>query len=332
MKITCCCFIIILFAQNIYSQSIKICADSLHSSLRGLSVVNDKVIWVSGNNGTVGKSVDGGQTWDWMKVSNYEKTDFRDIEAFDENTAVIMGVSDPAYILRTTDGGESWKVVYENTTKGIFLDAMDFCNWTNGIVIGDPMNGRFYIARTFDGGKSWQNIPDQQKPLADSGEACFASSGTNIRQLNKSKSVFVSGGLKSHFFDRNKTVLLPIMSGQGSTGANSIAVKNDKVMIAVGGDFLQKNVSDSNCVITKDGGKTWFLPKSNPIGYRSCVEYLNKDNWITCGLNGVDITNNDGITWKNISTQSFNVCRKAKKGNAVFLAGNGTIAKLNGSF
>ena len=329
MKITCCCFIILLFAPNIYSQSIKICADSLHSSLRGLSVVNDKVVWVSGNNGTVGKSVDGGQTWDWMKVRNYEKTDFRDIEAFDKNTAVIMGVSDPAYILRTTDGGKSWKVAYVNTTKGIFLDAMDFCNGMNGIVIGDPMNGKFYIARTFDGGKSWQNIPDQQKPLADSGEACFASSGTNIRQVNKSKAVFVSGGLKSHFFDGKKTVLLPIMSGQGSTGANSIAVKNDKVMIAVGGDFLQKNGSDSNCVITKDGGKTWVLAKSNPTGYRSCVEYLNKDNWITCGLNGVDITKNDGITWKNITTQSFKCLPKSEKGKCGFLAGNGTIAKLN---
>jgi len=330
MKITCCCFIILLFAQNIYSQSIKICADSLHTSFRGLSVVNDKVVWVSGSNGTVGKSVDGGQTWDWMKVNHYEKTEFRDIEGFDENTAVIMGVSDLAYILRTTDGGKSWKLVYENNTNGIFLDAMDFWNEMNGIVIGDPMNGRFFITRTFDGGKSWQNIPDQQKPLADSGEACFASSGTNIRQLNKSDAVFVSGGLKSRFFNGNRITLLPIMSGKESTGANSITIKNDKVMIVVGGDFLQKNISDSNCVITKDGGKSWFLPKINPAGYRSCVEYLNKNYWITCGLNGVDITNNDGITWKNISTQSFNVCRKAKKGNAVFLAGNGTIAKLGG--
>ena len=329
MKLTGCCFIILFFAQNIYSQSVKICADSLHSSLRGLSVVNDKVVWVSGNNGTVGKSVDAGQTWVWMKGNQYEKTDFRDIEAFDENTAVIMGVSDPAYILRTTDGGKSWKLVYENSTKGIFLDAMDFCNRMDGIVIGDPMNGRFYKARTFDGGNSWENTPDQQRPLADSGEACFASSGTNIRQLSKSKNVFVSGGLTSHFFDGSKAILLPIMSGKESTGANSIAFKNAKVMIVVGGDFLEKNFSDSNCVITKDGGKSWFLPQKNPTGYRSCVEYLNKDNWITCGLNGVDITNNDGITWKNISNQSFNVCKKAKKGNAVFLAGNGTVGKLN---
>lgn len=331
MKISCFCFILLIFSQNIFSQSITICADSVHASLRGLSVVNNKIVWVSGSNGTVGKSVDGGLTWDWMKVNHYEKTDFRDIEAFDKNTAVIMGVSDPAYILRTTDGGKSWKLVYENKIKGIFLDAMDFCNAMNGVFIGDPMDGRFYMARTFDGGKSWQNIPDKQRPLADTGEACFASSGTNIRKLNNSEAVFISGGLTSHFFNGNKTTLLPIMSGKESTGANSIAFKNDKVMIAVGGDFLQKNISDSNCVITKDGGKSWFIPKINPTGYRSCVEYLSKDYWITCGLNGVDITNNDGTSWKNISKQSFNVCRKAKKGSAVFLAGNGTVGKLSAS-
>lgn len=32
-------------------------------SLRGLSVVDDKVAWASGVNGTVIRTIDGGQTW-----------------------------------------------------------------------------------------------------------------------------------------------------------------------------------------------------------------------------------------------------------------------------
>ena len=230
----------ILF-QNISAQKIKICADSIQSSFRGLSVVNNNVLWVSGSNGTVGRSVDGGKTWKWMKIKGFEKTDFRDIEAFDEKTAVIMGVDEPAYILRTTDGGETWKVVYENQTKGMFLDAMEFWNEQSGIVVGDPINGRFFILRTFDGGKTWQNIPEENRPVADSGEACFASSGTNVRKLSKSEAVFVSGGLSSHIFIRDKKILLPILQGKESTGANSVAVKNSKTLIVVGGDFLQKD-------------------------------------------------------------------------------------------
>jgi photosystem II stability/assembly factor-like uncharacterized protein len=105
------------------------------------------------------------KNWKWYKVSGFEKTDFRDIEAFDASNAIIMGVAEPAYILKTTDGGESWKVVYENKAKGMFLDAMEFWNEQSGIVVGDPVNGRFFITRTFDGGATWQDIPFEKDPL-----------------------------------------------------------------------------------------------------------------------------------------------------------------------
>lgn len=322
-------FFLFLFVQNISAQKIEILTDSIHASLRGLSVVDNNIIWVSGSNGTVGKSLDAGKTWEWITVPGFEKNDFRDIEAFDKNTAVIMGISEPAYILRTTDGGDTWKVVFEDKTKGMFLDAMEFWNIQSGIVIGDPINGRFFIGRTFDGGKTWRGIPEQNKPLADSGEACFASSGTNIRKLNKAEAVFITGGLTSHIFIRDKKIPIPILQGKESTGANSIAVKNSKIMIVVGGDFTTKDSTEKNCIITTDGGITWTSPKTLPSGYRSCVEYLHKNTWITCGLNGIDISNDNGINWENISKESFHVCRKAKKGNAVFFAGNGgRVGKL----
>jgi hypothetical protein len=328
MKKTFYLFLFLIFIQKATAQRIEIIADSVHSSMRGLSIVDNSIVWVSGSKGTVGKSLDGGKTWKWMIVKGFEKNDFRDIEAFDKKTAVIMAVAEPAYILRTDDGGETWKIVFENKTKGMFLDAMEFWNDQSGIVIGDPVDNRFYITRTFDGGKTWRDIPENNKPIADKGEACFASSGSNIRKLNKSEAVFVSGGLSSHFFIRNRRIKLPIIQGKESTGANSLAIKNIKTMIVVGGDFLKKDDSDNNCAITKDGGVTWFQPNVSPSGYRSCVEYLNKNRWITCGLNGVDISVDDGTTWKNFSKESFNVCRKAKKGKAVYFAGNGRVGKL----
>jgi photosystem II stability/assembly factor-like uncharacterized protein len=86
------------------------------------------LVWASGSNGTVARSVDGGKTFEWLTVTGYEKRDFRDIEAFDANTAIIMGISEPAIILKTKDGGKSWYKVFEDSTKGMFLDAMDFLN------------------------------------------------------------------------------------------------------------------------------------------------------------------------------------------------------------
>ncbi len=316
-----------LFEAN--AQTVKILTSGTKVSLRGLSVVNDKIVWASGSNGTVAKSLDAGLTWQWIKVNGFEKTDFRDIEAFDAKTAIIMGVDSPAYILRTVDGGLTWVKVFENNSKGIFLDAMEFWNNQSGIVIGDPIKNRFFIGRTFDGGKTWQTIPEANKPVADSGEACFASSGTNIRKLNKAEAVFISGGLTSHIFIRNKKILLPIIRGKETTGANSIAVKNSKTFIIVGGDFTAKDATDSNCVISTNGGATFFVPDSLPHGYRSCIEYLQKNDWVTCGLNGVDYTKDNGTIFRKISDEGFNVCRKAKKGKAVFFAGsNGKIGKL----
>jgi photosystem II stability/assembly factor-like uncharacterized protein len=322
-------FLFIILCTNASAQGIKILSTGTKTSLRGLSVVSDKTIWVSGSNGMVGRSVDGGNIWKWMQVKDFEKSDFRDIEAFDELIAVIIGIGDPAYILRTIDGGETWKLVYLNNTKGIFLDAMEFWNDQSGIVIGDPINNKFFISRTFDGGNTWRDIPLKNYPVADSGEACFAASGTNIRKFGKDAACFISGGLRSRLFIKDEIIDLPIIQGKESTGGNSIALKNMKTFIVVGGDFNTPDSTIKNCVITKDAGITWTYPAIPPHGYRSCVEYINKNKWITCGLNGVDFSNDDGKTWTWISKEGFNVCIKAKKGNSVYLAGGkGKVGKL----
>ena len=327
-----------LFTSKILAAQlpqVEVLTSGTKTSIRGLSVVNDNVVWASGSNGTIGKTTNGGKTWKWLTVKGFEKNDFRDIEAFDASTAVIMAVADPAYILKTTDGGDTWKVVYENKTKGMFLDAMEFWNEQSGIVIGDPIDGKFFVARTFDGGSNWQEIPLDKRPVADSGEACFAASGTNVRALDKDEAVFVSGGTKSRLFTKNQTKTLPIIQGKETTGANSIAVwdklkmKGGKRMIVVGGDFNADSSDQKNCFYTNDGGNTWNAPNTPPHGYRSCVEYFSKTEIFSCGINGVDYSLDGGKNWKWISKEGFHVCRASKLGAAVYLAGgNGKIGKI----
>ncbi|MBK8520170.1 MAG: oxidoreductase [Chitinophagaceae bacterium] len=329
MNRLCLAILICIFSFSASAQSVKLLNSGSKASLRGLSVVSDEVVWVSGSAGSVGRSVDGGETWNWTTVKGFEKADFRDIEAFDKNTAIIMGIADPAYILKTTDGGQNWKVVFKDTTKGMFLDAMEFWNEQSGIVIGDPLGDKIFIARTFDGGENWQGIPAANIPAADKGEAFFASSGTNVRKLSKQEAVFVSGGLRARLFIRDKKIDLPLIQGKESTGANSIAVKNKKCLVIVGGDFNAKDDTTKNCVLTSDGGKSFTTPVSGPHGYRSCVEYLGKKNWISCGLNGVDYSTDEGKNWEWISKDSFHAVRKAKKGKAVYFSGGGgRIGKL----
>jgi photosystem II stability/assembly factor-like uncharacterized protein len=120
--------------------------------------------------------------------------------------------------------------------------------------------------------------------------------------------------------------------GGQSTGANSVAVwqkgKRKARIVVVGGDFSKDTLQAGNCIISTDKGKTWQPPRTAPKGYRSSVEFLDADKLITCGTSGVDISNDGGINWKNISPEGFHVCRKAKSGTAVFLAGsNGRVAR-----
>jgi photosystem II stability/assembly factor-like uncharacterized protein len=313
----------------LFSQKIEVLHSGTKTSIRGLSVVTDDVFWVSGSNGTVGLSVDGGKTMKWMKVKGFDSTDFRDIEAFSRTEAIIMGISEPAYILKTNDAGQSWKMVYENKKKGMFLDAMEWWNQQSGIVIGDPIDGKIFIARTFDEGATWQELPQNKLPVLAEGEACFASSGTNVRSFGKKEGVFITGGKKSRFFRKATITELPIIQGTESTGANSIAIdEKQKNIIIVGGDFTKPNDTTATCVIS-DNGKKFRQSSKTPSGYRSCVEFFAKNRAITCGLNGVDISADNGNTWTNICNEGFHVCRKAKEGKTVYLAGsNGKVGKL----
>lgn len=330
-----CLFLLVVFYFSPGAQTIQVLTSGNKTSIRGLSVVNDKVVWVSGSNGTVGQSVDSGKTWKWIIVKDFEKRDFRDIEAFDAATAIIMAIGEPAHILKTINGGETWKLVYENKSPGMFLDAMEFWNQQSGIVLGDPINGKFFIARTFDEGNTWREIPFTNLPAADSGEACFASSGTNIRKLDRDEACFITGGKRARYFSKNSPVDLPLMQGSQSTGANSIAVRDDKklkksnYLVVVGGDFAADSLTQKNCFISKDGGKKWIAPNESPHGYRSCVEFISPEKLLACGTSGVDISEDSGMNWRLISKESFHVCRKAKDGKAVFLAGrDGRIGKL----
>jgi len=104
--------IICIFCFSLFSlsaQSVVMVEQGQKISIRGLSMPSASVVWASGSNGMVAKSVDGGNTFRWIRVEGYAKRDFRDIEAFDSFTAIIMAIDTPAHILKTTDGGLTWK-------------------------------------------------------------------------------------------------------------------------------------------------------------------------------------------------------------------------------
>src|SRR5687768_6954939 len=80
--------------------------------LRGVSAVSATVAWASGGDGVYLKTTDGGATWKAATVSGAEALDFRDVEAFDADTAYLLsiGEGERSRIYKTTDGGRHWRL------------------------------------------------------------------------------------------------------------------------------------------------------------------------------------------------------------------------------
>lgn len=317
------------------SYQFKLLTSAKNSSIRGMSVVTDQIAWLSGSNGSIGKTLDGGKTWEWTKPSGYEKVDFRDIEAFDANKAIVVNAGSPAYVLLTVDGGKTWTERYKNLDSAIFLDGMSFWDEQTGIIFGDPIHNKMQLIRTSDGGQTWQDISVKLKKQLSVGEAGFAASGTTIVTKKPGMAWIATGGSTANiYYTRNRGARwrvksLPILQGESSTGPFSMAFYDQKDGVVVGGNYLKDQEHPNNVLITADGGRSWKRPEVPVSGYRSCVAYLSKKELIATGTSGTDISQDGGKTWRNVSARSFNVVQKSKTGKLILLAGGkGEVCQL----
>lgn len=306
------------------------------TSIRGLSVVDDDVAWVSGSHGWVGHTADRGDTWDWKQVIGFETIDFRDIEAFSATEAVMISAGSPLVILRTEDGGHTWQETHRDERPDIFFDGMDFWDDRRGIAYGDPIDGMMQLLQTVDGGATWQSLTQDAHIQLMDGEAGFAASGTGIRTLGNGNVFIATGGSRARLFHSTDYGLTwsvtdcPIVHGVASTGIFSIAFQRDGRGVAVGGDYQQDKQTTDAVFLTADGGITWTSPPQGTHGYRSAVEYLSADTLVASGTSGVDISVDGGLHWQVLSIASFHAVRKAKQGTWVLLAGaNGRVASLS---
>lgn len=319
---------LLFIGTTVKAQNIKLVQQERRTSIRGLSVVSDSVAWVSGSGGHIGISGDGGKTWAWQQLKGYEKSDFRDIEAFNAKEAIIMSSGTPALILKTTDGGATWQEKYRNADSLYFLDAMAFADKKHGFVLGDPIKGQFLMLETKNGGQTWAAM--YNAPPAVPGEAAFAASGTCLR-ADDGLLTIVTGGAKSRIVQtpiRDDFPLwlsrpLPLTNGDQSRGAFSVANGKSQVII-VGGNYAKDTRADSVAYIMPNG-KAHFdytFPVAGPLGFQSSVEYIKGDIFLSTGTPGSCITTDGGKTWIKIDDKSYNVCRKAKKGTLVLFAGD----------
>jgi len=301
----------------------------VNTSIRALHVVNDTVLWFGGNKGWLGRSTDGGQSWKrWQPAG--EQADFRTLHAIDELNAIAATTTRPANIIRTHDGGKTWKRVFQSRDTSVFLDGMAFWNETDGVLFGDPINDRLFLMRTNDGGHSWMPFHYVEQPQFQPGEACFAASGTSIRAVGDSTLVIVSGGTISRLwysFDRGhswQNTKTPMLQGEASQGAFGVSLAPDSHLVIVGGDYLKER--DTIGHIANYYDNFWWKNRSTTRGYRECILTNDTLDWITTGPSGTDISYNGGLDWHPLNNfRGMHSVQQAKNGKTIYLAGSGGV-------
>ena len=306
-----------------------------NASLRGIHAVGGGIAWASGANGTILRTEDGGYMWQSCAMPpGAEKLDFRGIWAWDANTAVVMssGPGDLSRLYKTTDGCSSWKLLYTNPDKDGFWDAITFSDRNRGLILGDPVDGRFVLLFTLSGGKSWERVVSDGLSAGKSKIGAFAASNSSMLDAGSYSPWFGTSGPGGPYvymvsstctnFETPKSCLsferqeLPMAGTSASTGAFSLASDADSNLVAVGGDYLKPNESAGTAAYTYHLGrvdypvhlgKTWTAATKPPHGYRSTVAWDAADKaWIAAGTNGSDVSYDDGRTWQYLDSVNWN--------------------------
>jgi photosystem II stability/assembly factor-like uncharacterized protein len=317
-------------------------ATAVASDLRGISVVNPKVAWASGSEGTYLRTTNGGDNWIAGTIAGAANLDFRGVQALGRNEAVLMssGAGPLSQIFRTTDG-RRWTRVYANRDPAVFFDAIAF--WTDrrhGLVVSDPVAGHFLILRTSDGGATWTVLPEDKSPAALPGEGLFAASNSSLAVRGLAEAWFATGGAGSRIFhstDGGSTwsaLGRPIAAVKPSVGVFSLLFSDSRRGVYVGGDYRQPPARANTAGITPDGGATWIAAAIPPSGYRSCVALVPhsaEEVLVAVGPTGTDYSYDGGINWSRAGTVGYNAIRFSPLDPIGWAVGpDGRIAKFDG--
>ena len=318
-------------------------ASPVDVELRGLSVVSARVVWASGQRGTVVHTTDGGEHWTRDTIPGASTLDLRAIAATSATVAHALSIADSSRIYRTTDGGKSWSLRWSATRKGTFLDALRFWDARNGIAMSDPVDGKFLLLTTSDGGETWKEIPAERIPAALPGEGGFAASGTCLAVYGTSHVWIVTGGARAariyHSADRGRSWSVhdtPLRAGVASAGAFSVAFRDARNGVIAGGDYEKPTLRGRNLAVTSDGGVTWTPIDSaaTPAGYRSAVAFVpgtRANTIVATGLTGTDVSVDGGRTWRGVDSTAYNSVAFASPSAGWAVGPKGRISQWRGA-
>lgn len=287
--------------------------------IQNIAVKDAKTVWTTFGDAS-GQSVypryvavtgDGGTTWKNKIATGVPSTALiSDIYGKDANTAFIVtaptGSAGAANGLwKTTNAGDSWTKVPGVFSNASFGNIIHFWDDNNGIVIGDPVNGKYEMYLTTNAGDSWTVLgtaPTQKNE--DYGYVAGKVSYKNHLWLTSNT------GRILHTADFGKTwdsYDAPIgdFSGEEEGGHMTFTDANNGILIARNGWFW----------FTENGGKDWDL-KDDVTDYFDDIKLIPGTNTLISlgGFYKNDFENPAGSSYSTDGGNTWNVFDHEAKG------------------
>jgi hypothetical protein len=300
--------------------------------VRYISAIDTNSIWgiaydnsnAAGNVNTFVRTTNGGLSFRKGNIFPNDSTfSISNISAVDTSIAYIAaydvaGDGTSGRIMKTIDGGLTWKVASDTTTMFVgganFPDFVTFWDKNNGLALGDP-NGNtgggaityFEIYRTNNGGTNWTRVPDANIPKTKAGEAGLTNSFT---VLGKHIWFGTSAGHVYSSLDSGKT--WTVNTGNiGAAGGISALAFRDSLNGLVLGTSVANN---ANNVLSKtiDGGKTWAAQVIDPIktGMTDICTVPGRNAYMSVGATSnnipfvTSVSYDDATTWNLLDSGS----------------------------
>jgi photosystem II stability/assembly factor-like uncharacterized protein len=235
------------------------------SSFLCLSFADKNVGWAAGDLGTIIKTTDGGLNWE-AQESNVFGT-ISSISFINSDYGWALCGND---VLRTTNGGKTWSLVYKQIDSYSPLLSINFVDATHGWAVG--RNAKIF--KTSDGGISWT----LQTAF---GSIIFHS--VYFTDINNGVAVGDYTIVKTSDGGKNWKVALSIPQGNSFL---SVYFINSKIGWAVGSSGIIKK--------TTDGGDTWSDKKSRYTGTLLSVIFANENFGCAASNNGIILISKDG--------------------------------------
>jgi photosystem II stability/assembly factor-like uncharacterized protein len=349
LSLKCSLLLLVVFVAPLEARWWKVQTSGSNTNLRAVSAVyvpNAKaqnalapVVWASGSNGVILKSLDEGKTWTRLHVQDGEALDFRGIVAFDASTAYVLsiGEGDKSRIYKTIDGGQTWIPQFTGNRKEVFLDSIVCSSEKQCLALGDPIDGKFLLLKTADG-EHWNPLPTDNMPAALPGEAAFAASNSCITFSDAGQNFFGTGGTAARVFQSSDGGLTwmvartPIVQGNPSSGIFALHIDKQDHVLVLGGDYKEPADSDRVAATSLDNGKTWQLAVRQPGGFRSALAHIDDGRWVAVGPTGEDVTDDYGAHWKHTDSLNLNAVELLDTQTGWAVGAHGTVARFINHF